>query len=488
MNRPLRRRPFVAVLCTFALMLSAAASAAERRPNVVLIMADDFGFECVTANGGQSYQTPHLDRLAATGVRFEHCYVQPLCTPTRVQLMTGIYNVRNYLKFGVLDPAAVTFSQLLKSAGYTTGITGKWQLQLDKTKGLPQHFGFDESFLWQQTRRPPRYANPGLELNSEEIDYTKGEYGPKLISDFALDFITRHRERPFLLYYPMILTHDPFQPTPDSPEWDPTTTGELAKRDVKHFADMVAYMDKMIGRVVAKLEELGLRENTLILFTGDNGTHPTVTSRFKGADYPGGKGTGTVRGNHVPLIASWPAKIPTGRVNADLISSVDFFPTLCDVAGAKLPVALEIDGRSFLPQLLGQRGAHYMPPRPRTHYAQTTTHKLHRDGKFYDLTTDRFEQKPLPLATLTGPAAETAKKLQTVLDRYAQARPKKWQIKAPKIPAKKATRKKPPKRGVRFFRFSLEMRRRRRIPQPPSLLHLLRWPYPSHDHSASLLN
>jgi arylsulfatase A len=227
MNRPLRR-PFVAVLCTFALMLTAAASAAERRPNVVLIMADDFGFECVTANGGQSYQTPHLDRLAATGVRFEHCYVQPLCTPTRVQLMTGIYNVRNYLKFGVLDPAAVTFSQLLKSAGYTTGITGKWQLRLDKTKGLPQHFGFDESFLWQQTRRPPRYANPGLELNSEEIDYTKGEYGPKLINDFALDFITRHRERPFLLYYPMILTHDPFQPTPDSPEWDPTTTGELA--------------------------------------------------------------------------------------------------------------------------------------------------------------------------------------------------------------------------------------------------------------------
>ena len=434
MNRPLRRRPFVAVLCTFALILSAAASAAERRPNVVLIMADDFGFECVTANGGQSYQTPHLDRLAATGVRFEHCYVQPLCTPTRVQLMTGIYNVRNYLKFGVLDPAAVTFSQLLKSAGYTTGVTGKWQLQLDKTKGLPQHFGFDESFLWQQTRRPPRYANPGLELNSEEIDYTKGEYGPKLINDFALDFITRHRERPFLLYYPMILTHDPFQPTPDSPEWDPTTTGELAKRDVKHFADMVAYMDKMIGRLVAKLEELGLRENTLILFTGDNGTHPTVTSRFKGADYPGGKGTGTVRGNHVPLIASWPAKIPTGRVNADLISSVDFFPTLCDAAGAKLPAALEIDGRSFLPQLLGQRGApreaHYVwyarngGPTATHEYAQTTTHKLHRDGKFYDLTTDRFEQKPLPLATLTGPAAETAKKLQTVLDRYAQARPK----------------------------------------------------------------
>ena len=147
------------------------------------------------------------------------------------------------------------------------------------------------------------------------------------------------------------------------------------------------------------------------------------------------------------LIASWPAKIPTGRVNADLISSVDFFPTLCDAAGAKLPAALEIDGRSFLPQLLGQRGApreaHYVwyarngGPTATHEYAQTTTHKLHRDGKFYDLTTDRFEQKPLPLATLTGPAAETAKKLQTVLDRYAQARPKEVTDHGTQNPGKK---------------------------------------------------
>ena len=235
-------RPVTVPLC--ALLLAVAAFAAERTPNIVLIMADDFGFECVTANGGQSYQTPHLDRLAATGMRFENCYVQPLCTPTRAQLMTGIYNVRNYIEFGILDPKATTFSQLVKQAGYATGICGKWQLQLNQAKGLPQHFGFDESFLWQQTRRPPRYANPGLELNSEEIDYGKGEYGPKLINDFALDFITRHRAHPFLLYYPMILTHDPFQPTPDSADWDPKIKSEQVQRDVKHFADMTAYMDK----------------------------------------------------------------------------------------------------------------------------------------------------------------------------------------------------------------------------------------------------
>ena len=137
-----------------------ACAAAERRPNLVLIMADDFGYECVTANGGESYRTPHLDRLAAGGMRFERCFVQPLCTPTRVQLMTGLYNVRNYLEFGLLDPQAVTFGHLLRAAGYATGIAGKWQL--GQAPDLPRRFGFDEAYLWQHTRRPPRYANPGL--------------------------------------------------------------------------------------------------------------------------------------------------------------------------------------------------------------------------------------------------------------------------------------------------------------------------------------
>src|SRR5436190_23729843 len=119
----------------------AAAPLSAAKPNVVVILADDFGYECVTANGGQSYHTPNLDRLAATGVRFEHCHVQPLCTPTRVQLMTGISNVRNYINFGTLDTNATTFAHLLKKAGYVTGICGKWQL--GREKHLPAHFGFD---------------------------------------------------------------------------------------------------------------------------------------------------------------------------------------------------------------------------------------------------------------------------------------------------------------------------------------------------------
>lgn len=438
MTRCLTLRLFIAAL--FPCLLFTAALAAggvraddARPPNLVLILADDFGYECVTANGGQSYQTPHLDKLAETGMRFEHCHVQPLCTPTRVQLMTGVYNVRNYTAFGILDPQVTTFAHLLKRAGYATGITGKWQL--GRGKDLPRQFGFDESFLWQHTRRPPRYANPGLELHGEERDYHDGQYGPKLVNDFALDFVTRHQEQPFFLYYPMILTHAPFQPTPDSPNWDPRARGERVNRNARHFADMTAYMDKMIGRLVAKLDELGIRDNTLVIFLGDNGTAPRITSRFQGQPYQGGKGQATARGTHVPLVANWPGKIPAGWVNTDLIDSTDFLPTLCEAAGAAIPASLSLDGRSFLPQLLGQPGqprqwlyCWYAPnggPRPKFEFAMSRTHKLYRNGRFFALASDPFEEQPFEVANLTGPDAEAARTLQAALDQYTHARPAK---------------------------------------------------------------
>jgi len=424
-----------------------------RQPNVVLIMADDFGYECVGANGGESYHTPHLDSLAATGMRFDQCYVQPLCTPTRVQLMTGLYNVRNYARFGGIDRNVTTFAHLLKEAGYVTGIAGKWQL--GRGKKLPQRLGFDEFCLWQHTRRPPRYANPGLEYNGEERDFTNGEYGPKLVNDFALDFITRHRARPFLLYYPMMLTHGPFRPTPDSPEWDPTARRDRDGRDVKHFADMVAYMDKLIGRTVAKLDELGIRENTLVIFLGDNGTGREITSQFKEQAYPGGKGLANARGMHVPLIANWPGKIPAGRVNSDLIASTDFLPTLCEAAGAKLPPSLPADGQSFLAQLLGQKGqprewiycwyAKNGGPTATHEFAMSVQHKLYRDGRFFELSEDPFEERPLHMDDLSAANAEAARTLALVLEEYADARPAHLREPAARRskgdPARKAARK-----------------------------------------------
>ena len=215
----------IALACT-------AVLCAQRRPNVVVILADDLGYECLTCNGGGSYETPNLDALAAGGARFTNAHVQPLCTPTRVQVMTGQYNVRNYVGFGQLKRGEVTFGNLLRDAGYRTGIAGKWQL--GRVAELPKEFGFDEHVLWQHTRFAPRYPNPGLEHQSEQVDYENGEYGPDLISDFAVDFVERHRDAPFLLYYPMILPHFPHQATPDSDGWDPTVKGENKNKDDRY--------------------------------------------------------------------------------------------------------------------------------------------------------------------------------------------------------------------------------------------------------------
>lgn len=417
----------------FAATAFAQAAPAVRPPNIIVVMADDFGYECVTANGGQSYQTPHLDRLATNGMRFEHCHVQPLCTPTRVQLMTGLYNVRNYYNFGTLPRTETTFAHVLKKAGYATGIVGKWQL--GREVDSPKHFGFDESCLWQHTRRPPRYANPGLEYNGVEKDVSAGEYGPKLLNDFALDFIARHKTESFFLYYPLTLTHDPFQPSPDSADWDPKAIGEAVNRDVKDFADMTVYMDKMIGQLDAKLGELGIRDNTLLIFLGDNGTGVGVTSRFQGANVRGGKGTTTHRGTHVPLIVSWPAVIKKGQVNRDLISSVDIFPTIVAAAGpAAKQLPEKLDGVSFLSQLRGETGQprewlyHWYSPRQNQNqavkeFAFNHNYKLYRDGSFVDLRADPEEGTPLDVKQLTGAAAVAATDLQKVLDQFKDARP-----------------------------------------------------------------
>jgi arylsulfatase A len=420
------------VLACLALLGCGFTSSITAKPNIILIMADDLGYETIGANGGTSYQTPVLDKLAATGARFTHCFVQPLCTPTRIQLMTGQYNVRNYARFAEMDPKSVTFAHLLKSAGYATAIAGKWQLGRDPE--LPKKFGFDESCLWQHTRRPPRYANPGLEFNGVEKNFTNGEYGPDIVNDYALDFISRNKDGPFFLYYPMMLTHAPYQPTPDSKSWDPKAVGENVNRAPKHFGDMVEYMDKLIGKLVAKLDALAIRDNTLVIFLGDNGTGKGTRSMLGGRAVTGGKGTTTAAGMHVPLIVNWPGHVSAGKVHADLIDSTDFLPTLLEAAGVAPKPELTIDGRSFLPQLRGGKGqprewvySWYSPRQGNNltvrEFAFNSRFKLYRSGNFFDLTKDPAEQSPLAVASLEGEAASAAKRLQTALEQFKNARP-----------------------------------------------------------------
>jgi arylsulfatase A len=431
------------------LLLPAVLFGAEtRKPNIILIMADDLGYETIGANGGTSYRTPVLDKLAATGARFTHCYVQPLCTPTRVQMMTGLYNVRNYINFGNMDPQAVTFGNLLKPAGYATCVVGKWQLGRDPD--LPKKFGFDEHCLWQHTRRPPRYANPGLEINGVEKDFPNGEYGPTLVNDYALDFVTRKKDGPFFLYYPMILTHSPYQPTPDSANWDPKAIGENVLKDEKHFGHMVEYMDKLIGRLVVRLDELALREHTLIIFVGDNGTGRGTRSMMGDRVVIGGKGMTTAAGMHVPLIVNRPGYVVAGKVHADLVDSTDFVPTILEASGTTPAADTKFDGRSFLPQLRGERGtprewiySWYSPRQSEDmtvrEFAFDDRFKLYRSGEFFDLTRDVTEKHALEVESLTGEAAAAATRLSSALDQFAGARPEK--LDRPGTGADKAKRK-----------------------------------------------
>jgi arylsulfatase A len=362
-------------------------------------------------------------------VRFEHCYAQPLCTPTRAQLMTGMSNVRNYVSFGRLAESQTTFAHLFRQAGYATGIFGKWQL--GTREGLPKHFGFDEHCLWQYTRRPSRYASPGLEIDGVEKDFPGG-YGPDVVCDHACRFVERHKDRPFLLYWPMILAHCPFEPTPDSADWDPKSPGaDSYKGNPRHFPDMVAYLDKLVGRLVKTLETNGVRENTLILFLGDNGTDQPIVSRLGDGTVQGGKGKTTEAGMHVPCLANWPGRTPRGRVCRDLVDTTDFLPTLCAAAGIPLPDTLRPDGRSFLPQLKGEPGT----PREwlycwysrnagpeATEFARTHRWKLYRTGEFFDLSADLLEQRPLAESALDAEARQARAKLQAVFPLWAEAR------------------------------------------------------------------
>ena len=247
------------------LLLLLASCDGPQPPNLILIMADDLGYETLGINGGLSYDTPNLDSLARAGLRFTHAFSTPLCTPTRVQIMTGKYSFRNYIGFGLLDPDERTFAHLLREAGYSTGIAGKWQLfgnayqreRAGRGGSTPEDAGFDEFALWQVRERGWRFKAPTIHDSGRTAREFLDGYGPEMFTRFAEDFLERHRNEPFLLYYPMVLTHFPFQPTPDHADYsalDPAGGVD----DPVYFASNVAYMDAIVGRITAKLQCLGL--------------------------------------------------------------------------------------------------------------------------------------------------------------------------------------------------------------------------------------
>ncbi|MFU7560094.1 sulfatase-like hydrolase/transferase [Roseiconus sp. JC912] len=407
---------FVSIFCASVQAQPAVRAAAQgdvRRPNLIMIMADDIGVECLGRYGSTLYSTPNLDRLAAEGIRFENAHAQPICTPSRVQLMTGIYNNENYLRFGVLDPAATTFANELRSIGYSTCIAGKWQLS--GGFDAPRRFGFDNYCLWQLTRRPSRYPNPGLEIDGKVADFKNGEFGPDIVSQYLVDFIskqaTQNPEQPFMVYYPMIMPHWPFVPTPDHPDWDPEMWKDAKNepggyKGPKYWNAMVHYTDKMVGKLVDCVDQNGIGDNTLIIWTGDNGTYQSVTSIWRGNSYVGGKGQTTDNGTHVGFIARWPEVIEAGSVSDQLVDLSDVFPTLVDAAGHQPKQMEQLSGESLLPVFEGKpenRSKDYIycwyerdgKRDKASEHVRTARYKLYSDGRFFDTHDDLLEKRDL---------------------------------------------------------------------------------------------
>jgi arylsulfatase A len=429
----------LSLIAIVAISCSPETATKKKRPNVIFIMADDMGYECLSSYGNSDYQTPRLDQLAASGIRFENFHSQPICTPSRVQVMTGQYNIRNYVQFGLLDREQYTFGNAFQNAGYKTCIAGKWQL--GKETDSPQHFGFEQSCLWQQTKgrtgdgkTDTRYPNPIIDINGKSQPFSEGNYGPDVASNFICDFIDQNADSAFFVYYPMMLVHCPFVPTPKSKNWDPKDMGSEEYKgygdsiEMKmNFKDMVVYTDYLIGKILDKLEEKGLRENTLIVFTGDNGTDtPIVTNMKRGTRVIGAKGKTIDSGTHTPFMASWPGRIKEGQVTKELADLTDVFPTLCRAAEIDLPKEVAFDGNIFLPFLRTKKESSrewiysWYHPRMkagnRKEWARNEKYKLYRTGELCNVRADHFEKSPIEV--LNKDQKQVKEKLQKVLDKY----------------------------------------------------------------------
>ena len=391
-GRNISRREFLALAAvgsTTALWPDRVYGKADRdRLNLILIMADDCSANEIGCYGNRNHRTPNLDALARTGIMFRTCWCTPLCSPTRAEIMTGRYGFRTrwyHNSIKVPEPLSKNnkiFAQILKDAGYATAIAGKWQLF-----GTQKEYGFDESCIWayenylpkgvkhtgayEQPGKPARYWHPCILKNGQYVPTNPDDYGPDIYTDFLIDFMKRHRDRPFLLYYPMCLTHGPHYPTPDSL----TNESDKMRNSRDNFKADVEYMDKLVGRIVKALDDLSLRDKTVLFFTTDNGT--------------GGRGKGQPKeiGCHVPMIVNCPGVVKAIGPCDELTDFSDALPTLAELAAVELPRDYIIDGRSFAPLLLGK------PYKPREWIFSYLADKrmlrdkrwlLEGDGRFYD--------------------------------------------------------------------------------------------------------
>lgn len=331
-----------------------------KKPNILFILVDDLGKEWISTYGAEDIHTPNIDQLAQNGLKFDNFYVTPQCTPSRVTFLTGQYPFRHGwvnhwdvprwgggVQFDSEKNPSI--AQVMQTAGYKTAAAGKWQVNDFRVQpeAMVSH-GFDDYSMWTgyEAGNPPseeRYWDPYIHTKKGSKTY-KGEFGEDIFSDFLIDFMKKNKDNPMFLYYAMTLTHTPFTSTPA----EPNVTGKYDQ----HKA-MVRYQDFLVGKLVRALDELGLRENTIIIYTTDNGTVGSITGEMNGRKVPGGKQKTTENGVNVPFIVNCPGIVPQGQVTDALGDLTDIFPTLADFAGAKLPENYEFDGVSLADVMLG---------------------------------------------------------------------------------------------------------------------------------------
>lgn len=428
----------------FAILLSLLvdSASADDRPNILFLFADDVGQEVLECYGGQSYATPHLNELARTGMTFRHAYSMPVCHPSRLTLMTGKYPFRHgKVTWGDFPKPeeASSLARHLQQAGYRTAIAGKWQLCLLKDDPLqPARMGFDQwdLFGWHEG---PRFYEPMIYRNGAVREDTLGHYGPDLYVQSMIDFMKANRDQPFFAMYSMALCHevtDDLDP--------PVPHGPFGRYD--SYAEMVGEMDRAIGRLMAALDALKLREKTLVVFVADNGTPPEIIIRADGQDLiktpvssvqngrvvPGGKKQLTNAGTNVPFIVNWPGTIRPGQVVNDLVDFSDLLPTFTDLAQTK--VTQKIDGVSFANRLRdqgrGQRTFAYCEeavlPKPGgvepdgtssgLKWVRNQGWKLYNDGRLFHMEEDPEERYAFEPASDSAASHSARQQLQAAFE------------------------------------------------------------------------
>ena len=333
----------------------------NRRPNIVYIMADDLGKEWISCYGAEGIKTPEIDKLANSGIKFENFYCMPQCSPTRLSLLTGQYPYHhgwvNHWDVSLwgggchFDPGVLpSIGNVLKSAGYKTVVAGKWQI--DDFRVEPEACktaGFDEYCMWTGPEggnseiSGQRYWNPYIHTKEGSKTY-QGKFGPDIFTDFLLNFMNKNKDDPMFIYFPMCLPHRPLTTTPIKPN---------VSTDEEKYIAMVEYIDHLTGRIVKMLDQLNIRENTIIFWTTDNGGAPVQYGIRNGIKVRGGKARTVEQGINVPFIVNCPGMVPQGVVSDALTDVTDILPTCAELANAEMPINYKNDGFSIADVILG---------------------------------------------------------------------------------------------------------------------------------------